>query len=152
MRTGPEPSSVKSGPLGGPKAAADVVNTLTGGTGSELLEVIRERDSALAENIEELMFVFENLLELDGKSIQALLPEVPAESLLVALKGSTAELQDAIFSNMSKRAADLLREDLEATGPIRLVDVEAAQREILSIARRLMEQGNISYGGGDGYV
>ena len=137
--------------IGGVKAAADLVNTLRGTAGSDLLESVREIDAALADNIEEMMFVFENLLEIDGRGIQALLREVQSDTLLVALKGAAAEMQEHIFSNMSKRAAELLREDLEARGPMRLAEVEVAQKEILTVVRQLIERGDIAFGqsGGD---
>lgn len=146
-------SAAGAATLGGVKTAADVVNSLKGTQGSELLESIREIDATLADNIEEMMFVFENLLEIDGRGIQALLREVQSDTLLVALKGAPDELQNHIFANMSKRAADLLREDLEARGPLRLSEVEAAQKEILVIVRQLIERGDIAYGkGGGDYV
>lgn len=142
-----------TGPLGGAKVAADLVNALVGTAGSELLELVREQDAGLAAGIEEMMFVFEDLLDVDGRGIQTLLRGVQSETLLVALKGATQEMRDLIYDNMSKRAADLLREDLEARGPIRLSEVEAAQKEILEVARKLIESGEIAYGaGGEGFV
>lgn len=99
------------------------------------------------------MFVFDNLLEVDDRGIQSLLREVSSEILIIALKGATEALKEKIFKNMSKRAAEMLREDLESKGPVRLSEVEAAQKEVLAIARRLAEAGDISLGdGGDEYI
>jgi len=133
---------------GGIKVAAEIVNNLDGSIGAELLEQIKVADAGIGEGIEELMFVFENLNELDAKGIQVLMREVSSEPLLLALKGASEELKEKIFSNMSQRAANLLREDLEAKGPVRLAEVEAAQKEILTVARRLMDGGEIAHGGG----
>lgn len=99
------------------------------------------------------MFVFDNLLEVDDRGIQSLLREVSSEILIIALKGATEALKEKIFKNMSKRAAEMLREDLESKGPVRLSEVEAAQKEVLAIARRLAEAGDISLGdGSDEYI
>ena len=95
------------------------------------------------------MFVFDNLKEVDDRGIQGLLREVSSDLLILALKGADEELQEKIFGNMSKRAAELLRDDLEAKGPVKLTDVESAQKEILIIARRMAEEGDIQLGGGD---
>jgi len=140
-------SGSKSAAAGGVKVAAEIVNNLDGSIGSELLEQIKETDRDLGEGIEELMFVFENLNDLDARGIQVLMREVSSEPLLLALKGASEGLKEKIFSNMSQRAATMLREDLEAKGPVRLAEVEAAQKEILSAARRLMDSGDIAYGG-----
>ena len=94
------------------------------------------------------MFVFDNLLDLDDRSIQLLLREVQSESLILALKGTVPELREKIFKNMSQRAAEMLRDDLEAKGPVRLSEVEAEQKEILKIVRKLAEEGQIILGGG----
>jgi flagellar motor switch protein FliG len=112
------------------------------------MEKVKEFDPELGQTIEDLMFVFDNLIDLDDRSIQALLREVSSDSLILALKGAEDALQEKIFKNMSKRAAEMLRDDLEARGPVRLSDVEAAQKEILAIARRMAEAGDISLGGG----
>jgi len=138
---------------GGIKAVAQIVNNLDGSISSELLERIKAADAAIGEEIEELMFVFENLNDLDAKGFQVLMREVSSEPLMLALKGASEELKEKIFSNMSQRAAAMLREDLEAKGPVRLVEVEAAQKEILGVARRLMDSGEIAHsGGGDEFV
>lgn len=141
-------SSVKASSVGGAKTVANILNLLEGGAESEVLEQIKEVDGELGQNIEDLMFVFDNLLEVDDRGIQSLLREVSSETLIVALKGAAQELKEKIYKNMSKRAAEMLREDLESKGPVRLSEVESAQKEILAIARRLAEAGDISLGGG----
>jgi len=111
---------------------------------------IREADAELAQRIEDRMLVFDDLLGLDDRDLQLLLREVQSETLVVALKGAGAALQDKVFGNLSQRAAEMLREDLEAKGPVRLSQVEAEQREILRIARRLAGEGLVVLGGGGG--
>jgi len=137
-----QPSSV-----GGPKIAADILNYLAGPVEAEVMERIKDVDSGLGQEIEDLMFVFDNLMDLDNQSVQSLLRESSSDILLLALKGTDDELKEKFFSNMSKRAAEMLRDDLEAKGPVRLSEVEAAQKEILGIARRLAEEGQIVLGG-----
>ena len=119
-----------------------------------MLDYIREADGDLAQKIMDNMFTFDDLDKLDDKGIQALLKEVQSESLVVALKGAKPELRDKIFKNMSTRAAETLREDLESRGPVRLSEVEAEQKEMLKIVRRLADEGQIVLGGGgdDEYV
>ena len=139
--------------VGGDKVAASIVNSLKPERGEKLLEQIREKNEELSQRIEEMMFVFETLLEVDDRGIQALLREIPNDLLVVALKGCDPEISDKILGNMSKRAATLLREDMDAKGPIKLSDVEAAQKEILDVARRLADAGDINLGqGGEEYV
>ncbi len=137
----------KSASVGGIKSVADVINFLDGSTETQILEGITDLSEDIAEQIQDKMFVFENLNEMDGRSIQALLREVSTDSLMIALKGGTERVKEKMFSNMSKRAADLLRDDLEAQGPVKVSEVEVAQKEIISIARRLAESGEISLGG-----
>ena len=108
---------------------------------------LREVDPDLAQKIQDKMFVFENLLDLDDRGIQLLLREVQSETLVVALKGTTESLRDKVFKNMSQRAAEMLRDDLESKGPVRLSEVENEQREILRVVRRLAEEGQIVLGG-----
>ena len=115
---------------------------------ADLMDSIKEIDEDLGVQIQDLMFVFDNLKVVDDGGIQSLLREVSSEILILALKGSDEEFREKIFKNMSKRAAELLRDDLEAKGPVRISDVEGAQREILTIARRMAESGEISLGGG----
>ncbi|ACR11388.1 flagellar motor switch protein FliG [Teredinibacter turnerae] len=134
--------------MGGYKTAAEIVNNLDSSIGSELMDAIREIDEDMGNQIADLMFVFENLKDVDDRGIQALLREVSSDVLIVALKGADETLQDKIFGNMSKRAAELLRDDLEAKGPVKVSEVESAQKEILVIARRMADAGEINLGGG----
>lgn len=143
-------TSSASTDLGGTKCAADIMNFLDTTTESQLMESIKELDEDLAQEIQDLMFVFDNLADVDDRGIQALLREVSSESLILALKGADEIVKEKIFANMSKRAAELLRDDLEAKGPVKVSDVEAAQKEILSIARRMAEAGEIVLGGKGG--
>ena len=113
-----------------------------------MLDYIRESDADLAQKIMDNMFTFDDLEKLDDKGIQTVLKEVQSESLIVALKGATAELREKIFKNMSTRAAETLREDLESRGPVRVSEVEAEQKEMLKIVRRLVDEGQIVMGGG----
>ncbi len=134
--------------MGGFKVAAEIVNNLDSSIGGELLDSIKEIDEDLGTQIQDLMFVFENLKEVDDRGIQALLREVSSDVLILALKGSDEVLKEKIFANMSKRAAELLRDDLEAKGPVKVSEVEGAQKEILTIARRMADAGEINLGGG----
>ena len=134
--------------LGGVKTAAEILNLLGGSLETGVLDYIRESDADLAQKIMDNMFVFDDLEKVDDKGIQAMLKEVQSESLVVALKGATVELREKIFKNMSTRAAETLREDLESRGPVRLSEVEAEQKEMLKIVRRLSEEGQIVIGGG----
>ena len=136
--------------LGGIKRAADIMNFLDSSTEGQLMDSIREIDEDLSGQIEDLMFVFNNLADVDDRGIQALLREVSSDVLVLALKGSDDNVQEKIFKNMSKRASELLRDDLEAKGPVRVSDVETAQKEILTIARRMAEAGEIVLGGKGG--
>jgi flagellar motor switch protein FliG len=138
--------NVKKAPLGGPRTAAEILNFMATSVETTTMEAVREYDAELAERIEDQMFVFENLLELDDRAIQALLREVQSDSLIIALKGATQELRDKIFANMSQRAAELLRDDLEAKGPVRVTEVEAEQKQILKIVRRMSDEGLIVIG------
>ena len=136
--------------MGGTKVAAEIMNNMEGSMESELMESIKEIDEDLGGQIQDLMFVFEDLKNVDDRGIQAMLREVSSEVLILALKGSDEELKEKIFKNMSKRAAELLRDDLESKGPVRVSDVEGAQKEILLIARRMADSGEITLGGGGG--
>ena len=139
--------------VGGDKVAANIVNALKPDSGEELLSQIKEKNAELSERIEEMMFVFDTLLEVDDRGIQALLREINNELLVVALKGCDPSISDKILGNMSKRAATLLREDMDAKGPMKLSDVEEAQKEILDVARRLADAGDINLGtSGEEYV
>jgi flagellar motor switch protein FliG len=131
---------------GGVRTAAEILNFL-GTTQESVLESVRGHDAELAQKIMDEMFVFEDLLEIEDRGIQLILREVQSESLIVALKGASEELRDKILKNMSQRAAEMLREDLESKGPVKLSEVEAEQKEILKIVRRLSDEGQVSIGG-----
>ncbi len=136
--------------MGGVKCAAEILNLVDRGIEAKITETITENDALLAEKIQDLMFTFENLADVDDRSVQALLREVSTDNLVLALKGTDDTVREKIFTNMSSRAAEMLREDLDAKGPVKVSEVEAAQKEILSIARRLADEGTISLGGGGG--
>ncbi len=139
--------------LGGAKTAANIMNAIDSSIESQLLEELSSKDAELSTQIQDLMFIFDNLIDVDDRGIQALLREVSSEELIVALKGADEMVQEKIFGNMSKRAAELLKDDLEAKGPVRLSEVEASQKAILMVARRLAESGEIQLGsGGDDMV
>lgn len=147
-------SNVQSSVMGGVKTAANILNFMETSAETGLMDSIKESDEDLGQKIQDLMFVFDNLIDVDDRGIQALLREVSTESLILALKGSDDGVKEKIFKNMSKRAAETLRDDLEAKGPVRISEVEAAQKEILAIARRMAEAGDIVLGGkgGDEFV
>lgn len=143
----------KSSSLGGLKVAANILNLMDGSTEASVMEHVRKVDDALGARIEDLMFVFDNLIEVDDRGMQELLRELPQDRLLIALKGADEALKAKIFKNMSQRAAEMLKEDLESKGPVRLADVEAAQKEVLAIARKMAEAGTLALGGkGEEYV
>nr|WP_036514168.1 MULTISPECIES: flagellar motor switch protein FliG [Nitrincola] len=146
------PRSTQLAKLGGIKSAAEIMNFIDTQIEVELMESMRSVDEVLADRIQDLMFVFDNLIDVDDRGIQVLLREVQTDMLIIALKGADSGLQEKIFKNMSKRAAELLRDDLEAKGPVRISEVEAAQKEILTIARRLADDGEINLGSGDDMV
>ncbi len=130
---------------GGVKTAAEILNYM--GNQEAVLESVRGHDADLAQKMMDEMFVFEDLLEVEDRGIQLILREVQSESLIVALKGASEELREKIFKNMSQRAAEMLREDLEAKGPVRLSEVESEQKEILKVVRRLADEGQVMLGG-----
>ena len=146
--------NLRASSVGGLKTAANIMNLVDGQHEEKLMTAIRERDNGLGDNIQDLMFVFDNLLEVDDRNIQVLLREIASDTLLLALKGADTRVRDKFLKNMSQRAADILREDMEAKGPVRVADAEGAQREILATARRLADEGTISLasGGGDEFV
>lgn len=146
--------NIKSSAVGGLKTAANIMNFLDSSVESEIIEKVKEIDEEMGTGIQDLMFVFENLIEVDDRGIQALLREISSETLIIALKGSDEAIKEKIFNNMSRRAGEMLKDDLEARGPVKLSEVETAQKEILSVARRMAETGEISLGGkgGDEYV
>lgn len=139
---------VRKSSLGGVKAAAEMINLLGSGVDAVVLESIRNYDPDLAQKIMDKMFVFDDIVKLDDRAVQTVLKEVASETLIVALKAAPTELREKFLGNMSSRAADALREDLESRGPMRLSEVEAQQKEILKAVRRLADEGTISLGGG----
>ncbi len=147
-------NAVKSSSVGGEKTAANILNFMDSSLESEILEEVKESDGELGQALEDLMFVFDNIVEIDDRGIQALMREVSSETLVLALKAADETLKEKIFRNMSKRAAEMLRDDLEARGPVKLSEVEGAQKEILTVARRMMESGELVIGGkgGEEYV
>jgi flagellar motor switch protein FliG len=134
--------------LGGVKTAAEMINLMGGSVETSVLDYIREADNELAQKIMDNMFTFDDLEKVDDKGIQLLLKEVQSESLVIALKGATPEMREKVFRNMSTRAAETLREDLESRGPVRVSEVEAEQKEMLKTVRRLADEGQIVLGGG----
>jgi len=139
--------------VGGVKIAADILNFLGGDVGAGIMEGVKSTDEDLGQEVEDQMFVFDNLADVDDRGIQALLREVSSDILIVALKGADELVKEKILKNMSSRAAEMLRDDLEASAPVKLSDVENAHREILNIARRMADAGEIQLGGGgDEYV
>lgn len=137
----------KKAAMGGVRHAAEILNFVGAAQETAMLDNVREYDPDLAQKIIDEMFVFENIMDIDNRGIQTLLREVQSDSLVIALKGAAPELREKIFQNMSQRAAEMLREDLEAKGPVRLSEVEAEQKEILKTVRRLAEEGQIMLGG-----
>jgi len=140
-------SNLKSSSVGGLKAAANILNFMDTSAETAIMDDVRETDADLGDQIQDLMFVFDNLADVDSQGIQALLREVSSDSLVFALKGADESVKEKIFTNMSKRAAEMLRDDLESRGPVKLSEVEEAQKEILVVARRLAESGDIVLGG-----
>jgi flagellar motor switch protein FliG len=140
-------NKVSKSALGGTTVAAEILNNLGTSIEASVMASLREHDAELAQQIEDQMFVFENLNDLDDRGIQLLLREVQSESLIIALKGTSNDLREKIFKNMSSRAAEMLRDDFESKGPVKLSEVEAEQREILKIVRRLADEGQIALGG-----
>jgi flagellar motor switch protein FliG len=130
--------------------AAEILNQMDSGTDTVVLDSVKSVDRELGEKISEMMFVFDNLLELDDRGMQRLIREISTDALVVALKGVDEKVQDKFFNNMSSRAADMLREDLEAKGPVKLSDVEAEQKAIIAIATKLADEGEIFLGKGGG--
>jgi flagellar motor switch protein FliG len=147
--------TAQGGSIGGIKVAADIINYMKTETEASTIAGLRAFDETIAQKIIDEMFIFDGLMEIDDRGIQALLRDVPSEMLVTALKGTTPEMQNKIFKNMSTRAAETLREDLETKGPVKLSEVVDQQKEILQIVRRLAEEGTIilrGKGGDDQYV
>ncbi len=139
--------NLKKKPMGGVRTAAEILNFLGGENEQSVMSNLKNHDPDMAQRIMDEMFVFENIIDIDDRGIQTMLREVQSESLIVALKGAGQDLRDKIFKNMSQRAAEMMREDLESKGPVRLSEVEAQQKEILQIVRRLADEGQIMLGG-----
>ncbi len=140
--------------LGGIRTAAEILNFVGSGSEKVILDDIQETDSELGQKIQDEMFTFDNLLDLEDFAIQTILRDIQVDKLVIALKGSDSSIQDKILRNMSKRAGEALRDDLESQGPVRLSEVESAQKEILKVVRALADKGEIviSSGGEDAFV
>jgi flagellar motor switch protein FliG len=145
--------TARTSALGGAKAAANIINNLEPSQEGVIMDQIVQTDEALGSRIQDLIFVFDNLLEIDDRSMQELLRQVSSDKLLLAMKGCEEAMKEKIFKNMSQRAAEMLKDDLESKGPVRISEVEGAQKEILQTARKLAESGAIALAGkGDEYV
>jgi flagellar motor switch protein FliG len=146
--------NLKKKPIGGVRAAAEILNFLSGDIETSVMDNLKNYDGDMAQKIMDEMFVFENIIDIDDRGIQVLLREVQSESLIIALKGAGQDLREKIFKNMSQRAAEMMREDLESKGPVRLSEVEAQQKEILQIVRRLADEGQVILGakGDDAFI
>jgi flagellar motor switch protein FliG len=143
-------NSAKTSTMGGPKVAAAIMNLIKGEQSNLLLTDLAKVDEQLSQKIQDLMFIFDDLKKVDDRGMQELLRQVPADKLLIALKGADEDLKGKIFKNMSQRAAEMMKDDLESKGPVKLSEVEAAQKEILVAARKLADAGTISLGGAGG--
>ena len=143
-------TNIKKSAMGGIRSVAEILNFMGTANETTVLDSIREYDPDLAQKILDEMFVFENLLDLDDRAVQLLLREIQSDSLIMAMKGASEPLREKIFKNMSQRAAEMLREDLESRGPVRISEVESEQKEILKIVRRLADEGQIVLGGAGG--
>ncbi len=141
---------VKKQKMGGIKSAAEIMNYMNGETESVVMDGFKNYDADIADKIMGEMFVFDDIIDIDDKGIQVMLREVQSETLIVALKGTTAEMREKIFKNMSSRAAEMMKEDLESKGPVKLSEVEAQQKQILQVVRRLADEGQIMLGGKGG--
>jgi flagellar motor switch protein FliG len=146
-------NSTRTSQLGGARAAANIMNLLDGSQCNAVLDEIAKNDDQLAIKIQDSMFVFANLIEIDDRGMQELLRGISSERLLLALKGADDRMKEKVFKNMSQRAAEMLKDDLAARGPVKLSDVEAAQKELVMVARKLADAGTIVLGGqGEEYV
>ena len=143
-------ASASTKQFGGLQTTANIMNFLDSSIEASLMAEIKERNPTLGQEIQDLMFVFENLVDIEDRDMQKVLREISSEVLILALKGASAEIKEKIFRNMSKRAAELLKDELDAKGPVRVSEVEAAQKEILSVARRMADAGEITLGGKGG--
>lgn len=139
--------NLKKQTMGGIKVAAEIMNYMSGDNEASVMDGLKNYDDDMAQKIMDEMFVFDNIMDIDDKGIQVMLREVQSEMLIVALKGATEEMREKIFRNMSSRAAEMMREDLESKGPVKLSEVEAQQKQILQIVRRLADEGQIMLAG-----
>ena len=137
-------ANVKMSSIGGVKAAAQILNHIDSTFENEILDNIRELEPEVGQSIQDVMFVFDDLNDLVDRDIQTILREISSDSLILALRGANNAVREKIYKNMSKRAAEMLKDDLEAKGPVKIKDVEKAQKEILSTIRRLSDAGEIS--------
>lgn len=146
--------NLKKKQMGGVRTAAEILNFMKGENETSVMESLKGYDGEMAQEIMDEMFIFDNILDIEDRGIQIILREVQSDSLIIALKGASEELREKIFKNMSQRAAEAMREDLESKGPVRLSEVEAQQKEILQIVRRLADEGQIQLGakGEDAYI
>lgn len=146
--------NLKKKPMGGIRAAAEILNFFSGENELSTMNNLKSYDPDMAQKIMDEMFVFDNVMDIEDRGIQLLLREVQSETLIIALKGASPELREKFFKNMSQRASEMMREDLESKGPVRLSEVEANQKEILQIIRRLADEGQLTLGGNaqDAYV
>lgn len=146
--------NLKKKPMGGIRAAAEILNFFNGENEISVMANLKSYDNDMAQKIMDKMFVFDNIMDIEDRGIQLLLREVQSESLIIALKGASPDLREKFFKNMSQRAGEMMREDLESKGPVRLSEVETNQKEILQIVRRLADEGQITLGGKaeDAYV
>lgn len=139
--------NLKKQSMGGIQVAAEIMNFMNGDTEAVIMDGLKNYDEDLAQQIMDKMFVFDNIMTIDDKGIQVILREVQSDMLIVALKGAAPELREKIFRNMSSRAAEMMKEDLESRGPVKLSEVEAQQKQILQIVRRLSDEGQIQLAG-----
>jgi flagellar motor switch protein FliG len=139
--------NIKKQTMGGIKVAANIMNFMSGDNEASVMEGLKSYDDEMAQKIMDQMFVFDNIMDIDDRGIQVILKEVQSETLIVALKGTTEEMREKIFKNMSSRAAEMMKEDLETKGPVKLSEVEAQQKQILQIVRRLADEGQIQLAG-----
>lgn len=145
--------SAKRSKMGGIRTAAEILNFMSSANEDAVVANLRELDADLAQRIVDEMFVFENLVDIEDTAIQLILKEIDTSSLTIALKGAPEELRDKFFKNMSNRASEMLRDDLDAQGPVRMSKVETEQKAILQVARKLAEAGQFTLGSGnDEYV
>jgi flagellar motor switch protein FliG len=136
--------------IGGPKSAADILNFIDRTSEERIIAEIEETFPDLAETIRNLMFTFEDIKKIDDRGVQAVLKDVPREQLVLALKTASADLKDLVFRNVSQRAAEMIKEDLDTMGPTKLKDVEKAQQSIVDVVRKLESEGKIAISGGGG--